>query len=110
MPRAALDPTAMPGLLKNLMLADVGDGGQAIGYRLVGTEIVAAPGFAFTGWPLERLTRGATLAFHRRHYSTLVPRAVPVSSAAHFPLAEQETHWQKPLHPPLPRAGHRPEQ
>lgn len=105
MPRAALDPTAMPGLLKNLVLADVGDGGQTISYRLVGTEIVAAHGFDFTGWPIERLTSGATLAFTRRLYSTVVTRAVPVYSEGHFRWADKEYHWTKRLHLPLSRAG-----
>src|SRR3546814_20159911 len=97
----------MPGLLKNLMLGDVGDGGQAIGYRLVGTESVAAHGFDFTGWTIERLTSDATLAFTRRLYGTVVTRAVPVYSAGHFRSAEKEYHWTKRLHLPLSRAGDR---
>lgn len=105
MPRAALDPAAIPSLLKNLILADVGDGGQAISYRLVGTEIVAAHGFDFTGWTIERLTSGATLAFTRRLYGTVVTRAAPVYSEGHFRWVDKEYHWTKRLHLPLSRAG-----
>src|SRR3546814_13598833 len=97
----------MPGLLKNLMLGDVGDGGQAIGYRLVGTESVAAHGFDFTGWTIERLTSGAPLAFTRRLYGTVVTRAVPVYSQGHFRWAEKEYHCTKRLPLPLPPAGDR---
>jgi hypothetical protein len=105
MARAALDPAAMPRLLKNLILADVGDGGQTICYRLVGTEIVAAHGFDFTGWSAERLTSGATLTFTRRLYGTVVTRAVPVYSEGHFRWVDKEYHWTKRLHLPLSRAG-----
>lgn len=105
MPRSALDPAAIPTLLKNLTLADVDDGGQAIRYRLVGTEIVSAHGFDFTGWTAERLTSDATLAFTRRLYGTVVARALPVYSEGHFRWAEKEYHWTKRLHLPLSRAG-----
>ncbi len=66
MPRSALDPMAIPGLLKNLLLADVDEGGQSISYRLVGTEIVAAHGVDFTGWSIDRLTSGATISVPTR--------------------------------------------
>lgn len=105
MPRSALDPAAIPGLLKNLVLADVDDGGHAISYRLVGTEIVAAHGFDFTGWTIERLTSGATLAFTRRLYGTVVKRAAPVYSEGRFRWEEKDFHWTKRLHLPLSRAG-----
>ena len=105
MPRAALDPTTIPGMLKNLVLADVGDAGKAISYRLVGTEIVAAHGFDFTGWTIERLTSGPTLAFTQRLYGTVVQRAVPVYSEGRFRWEEKEFHWTKRLHLPLSRAA-----
>ena len=105
MARAALDPTAMPGLLRHLVLADVADGGRSISYRLVGTEIVAAHGFDFTGWSIERLTSGATLAFTQRLYGTVVTRAVPVYSEGRFRWVDKEYHWTKRLHLPLSRAG-----
>jgi len=105
MPRSALDPAAIPGLLKNLLLAEVGDGGKSISYRLVGTEIVAAHGFDFTGWTIERLTSGPTLAFTRRLYGTVVSRAAPVYSEGRFRWEEKDFHWTKRLHLPLSRAG-----
>ncbi len=105
MPRSALDPMAIPGLLKNLLLADVDEGGQSISYRLVGTEIVAAHGVDFTGWSIDRLTSGATLAFTRRLYKTVVDRAAPVYSEGRFRWEEKDFHWTKRLHLPLSRAG-----
>lgn len=105
MPRAALEPSEIPSLLKNLVLADVGDGGRAIRYRLVGTEIVAAHGFDFTGWTIERLTSGATLAFTHRLYGAVVTRAVPVYSEGHFRWVQKEYYWAKRLHLPLSREG-----
>ena len=105
MPRDAFDPIAMPRLLKNLILSDVSDGGRAIRYRLVGTEIVAAHGFDYTGLTIEELTSGSTLAFARRLYTLVVSRAAPVYSEGNFRWAEKEFHWTKRLHLPLSRGG-----
>ncbi len=105
MARAMLDPTAIPRLLKHLLLADVGNGGRDISYRLVGTEIVAAHGFDFTGWTVERLTSGKTLAFTHRLYGTVVEQAVPVYSEGRFRWVDKEYHWTKRLHLPLSRDG-----
>ena len=105
MPRGALDPVDIPSLLKNLILADVADGGRRIDYRLVGTEIVAAHGFDFTGWSIERLTSGGTLAFTQQLYGTVVTRAVPVYSEGRFRWIDKEYHWTWRLHLPLSRAG-----
>ena len=90
--RAALDPLTIPSLLKNLILANVGDGGRSICYRLVGTEIVAAHGFDYTGWTIERLTSGSTLNFTRRLYGVVVSQAVPVYSEGHFRWEDKEFH------------------
>lgn len=105
MPRDRLDPAAMPHLLKNLILSDVGDGGQAIRYRLVGTEIVAAHGFDYTGLTIEELTSGSTLAFARRLYGLVVRHAAPVYSEGNFRWADKEFHWTKRLHLPLSSNG-----
>ncbi len=105
MPRDSFDPAAMPRLLKNLILSDVGDGGRDIRYRLVGTEIVAAHGFDYTGMTIEELTSGTTLAFARRLYALVVSRAAPVYSEGNFRWAEKEFHWTKRLHLPLSQGG-----
>jgi len=105
MPRAALDPVAIPGLLQNLILADVTDGGREISYRLVGTAIVEAHGFDYTGWTIQRLTSGPTLAFTQRLYGMVVSRAVPVYSEGQFRWVDKEYHWAKRLHLPLSRDG-----
>ncbi len=103
MPRAALDPTAIPHLLSHVILANVGDGGRSIRYRLVGTEIVAAHGFDYTGCTIEELTSGATLAFTQRLYGTVVTEVVPVYSEGHFRWVDKEYRWTKRLHLPLCR-------
>ena len=105
MPRTALDPLTIPSLLKNLILANVGDGGRSICYRLVGTEIVAAHGFDYTGWTIERLTSGSTLNFTRRLYGVVVSQAVPVYSEGHFRWEDKEFHWTKRLHLPMSSKG-----
>jgi len=105
MPRAALDPTEMPALLPHLILADVGDGGRAIRYRLVGTDIVAAHGFDYTGRTIQQLTSGATLDFTYRLYGLVVSRAAPVYSEGRFRWAGREYRWTKRLHLPLTRGG-----
>jgi hypothetical protein len=103
--RADLDPTEIPRLLPCLILSDVGDGGRAIRYRLVGTEIVAAHGFDYTGKTIEELTSGETLDFTRALYGTVVTRAVPVYSEGRFRWAGREYRWTKRLHLPLTRDG-----
>lgn len=105
MARDALDPLDMPGLLKNLILADVGDEGRDICYRLVGTEIVSAHGIDYTGWTIERLTSGSTLAFTQSLYGMVVTRAVPVYSEGHFRWEEKEYRWTVRLHLPMSRRG-----
>jgi len=103
--RRDLDPTAMPRLLKHLILADVANGGRSIRYRLVGTDIVAAHGLDYTGLRIEELTGGATLAFTRELYGIVVSQAVPVYSMGHFRWTDKEYRWTKRLHLPLSLSG-----
>ena len=105
MPRSALDPTEIPSLLPYLILADVGDAGRTIRYRLVGTEIVAAHGFDYTGRTIEQLTTGPTVEFTRQLYGLVVTRAAPVYSEGRFRWAGREYRWTKRLHLPLTRGG-----
>jgi hypothetical protein len=103
--RADLDPIAIPRLLKYLILAEVGDGGREIRYRLVGTEIVAAHGFDYTGKRVEQMISGTTLDFTRKLYGLVVTAAVPVYSEGQFQWAGKEHRWTKRLHLPLSRDG-----
>lgn len=105
MPRAALDPIAIPRLLPSLILSDVGDGGRFIRYRLVGTDIVEAHGFDYTGMTIEELTSGETLAFTRRLYGLVVTQAAPVYSEGRFRWEGREYRWTRRLHLPLTRNG-----
>ncbi len=103
--RADLDPTLIPRLLRNLVLADVGDGGHSIRYRLVGTEVVAAHGLDYTGMTVEELTSGETLAYTRRLYGIVVGRSVPVYSEGQFHWENREYRLTRRLHLPLSRTG-----
>lgn len=105
MPRDALDPTEIPSLLRNLVLADVGDGGRSIRYRLVGTEVVAAHGLDYTGLTVEELTGGDTLAYTRHLYGIVVGRSVPVYSEGRFRWEQREYRLTRRLHLPLARHG-----
>lgn len=103
--RADLDPTEIPRLLPHLILSEVGDGGRAIRYRLVGTDIVTAHGFDYTGKTIEQLTTGATVAFTQELYGIIVQQGVPVYSEGSFRWAGKEHRWTKRLHLPLTRDG-----
>jgi hypothetical protein len=105
MPRARLDPVDIPQLLRFLILADVGDGGRQIRYRLVGTEIVAAHGMDYTGLTVQQLTAGPTLDYTYRLYGPVVRDALPVYSEGRFRWADREYRRTKRLHLPLTRGG-----
>ena len=111
MRRDDFDPTAVPRLLKHLILSDVGPvdagDGPAIRYRVVGTEIVAAHGSDYTGKTIEELTSGSTLDYTRTLYGTVIERAVPVYSEGRFRWAQKEHRWTKRLHLPMSRGGRR---
>jgi len=105
MARDDLDPTDFPTLLKNLILAEVGDAGREIRYRLVGTEIAAAHGYDFTGWTIEQLTSGPTMAFAQQLYGKVVENVAPVYSEGRFRWQDKEFHWTKRLHLPMSMNG-----
>jgi hypothetical protein len=103
--RADFDPIDLPKLLPHLILSEVGDGGNEILYRLVGTEIVKAHGYDYTGYTVQRLTSGATLAFTQELYGRIVSEQMPVYSEGHFRWMGKEHSWTKRLHLPLTRGG-----
>ena len=103
--RADFDPIDMPQFLRHLILAEVGDGGRAIRYRVVGTEVVDAHGLDYTGKTVEELTSGSTLEFTRSIYSVVVTQAVPVYSEGRFRWEDKEFNWTKRLHLPMSRDG-----
>lgn len=105
MPRSRFDPIDLPHALRHLILAEVGDGGRAIRYRVVGTEVVEAHGLDYTGKTIEELTSGDTLDFTRALYGAVVTRAVPVYSEGRFRWVDKEFNWTKRLHLPLSRNG-----
>lgn len=103
--RSDLDPVAIPKLLPNLILSDVGDEGRSIRYRLVGTNIVQAHGSDYTGLTIEQLTSGSTLEFTRKLYGAVVGVGLPVYSEGSFRWDGKEFRWTKRLHLPLTRDG-----
>ena len=53
--RADIDPTEIPQLMPNLLLVDIEHDPFRVRYRLVGTQIVEATGFEFTGKYLDEI-------------------------------------------------------
>lgn len=51
--RADIDPVDMRAWLPRITLIEVGDGGERMRYRVVGTEVVGLRGFDPTGWSVE---------------------------------------------------------
>ncbi|HEY9568631.1 MAG TPA: PAS domain-containing protein [Thalassobaculum sp.] len=105
LPRADFDPADLLRLLKFLILADVGDAGRAIRYRVVGTEIVAAYGVDYTGWTIQQLTSGPTLDYTYTLYGAVVGGRLPVYSEGRFRWFEREYRLTRRLHLPLSRGG-----
>jgi hypothetical protein len=105
MRRADLDPAEIPRLLRHLILSDVADGGQSIRYRVVGTDIVTAHGFDYTGMTADDLTTGSTRDFTRQIYGLVVTRSAPVYSEGRFRWDGKEYRWTHRLHLPLSRDG-----
>lgn len=103
--RDDFDPADLPRLLKHLILADVGDGGRSIRYRVVGTEIVAAHGLDYTGLTVQELTDGATLEYTYALYARVVAERLPVYSEGRFRWSEREYRLTRRLHLPLSRNG-----
>ncbi|MBL8836295.1 MAG: PAS domain-containing protein [Alphaproteobacteria bacterium] len=103
--RRDFDPIAIPFALRHLILADVADGGRAIRYRVVGTEVVDAHGMDYTGRTVEQITSGATLDFTRSLYGVVVNQVVPVYSEGRFRWEGKEFNWTKRLHLPMSRDG-----
>lgn len=103
--REHFDPADLPKLLKYLILADVGDGGRSIRYRVVGTEIVAAHGMDYTGLTVQELTTGPTLDYTYALYGAVVRNRLPVYSEGRFRWSEREYRLTRRLHLPLSRSG-----
>ncbi|HMA13327.1 MAG: PAS domain-containing protein [Bacteroidota bacterium] len=53
--RADIDPAEIPQLMPNLLLVDIEQNPFRVRYRLVGTQIVEATGFEFTGKYLDEI-------------------------------------------------------
>jgi hypothetical protein len=106
MPRAALDPVALPpALLGHLIVLDVLSGGADFRYRLVGTAIVETIGRDFTGESVS--------TYRRRHETEGVIdgyRHVCIHRAPHHYLGElsdvaEEVYRYERLALPMSRNG-----
>ena len=83
--RADIDPVDMPrAALPYIVLADVGDGGNRIHYRLVGTAIVNEWGSDFTGQYIEEMMDGSYLDFVRGLFIDVMTHRCAVLSESTF--------------------------
>ena len=53
--RADIDPAEIPGLVQNIMIADIEHHPFRVRYRLVGTKVVEMTGYEFTGKYLDEI-------------------------------------------------------
>jgi len=82
---ADIDPVDMPrAALPHIVLADVGDGGSKIRYRLVGTAIVEEWGSDFTGKYIDEIMDGTYLQFVRGLFVDVVTHRCAVLSESTF--------------------------
>jgi len=83
--RADIDPVDMPrAALPYIVLAEVGEGGNQIRYRLVGTAIVSEWGGDFTGKYIEEITDGTYLEFVRGLFIDVMTHRCAVLSESTF--------------------------
>jgi len=83
--RADIDPVDMPrAALPYIVLADVGEGGARIRYRLVGTAIVSEWGSDFTGRFIEEIMDGTYLQFVRGLFIDVMTHRCAVLSESTF--------------------------
>jgi len=104
--RADIDPADMPrAALPYVVLADVGEGGKQIRYRLVGTAVVSEWGSDFTGKFIEEITEGTYLEFVRGLFIDVMTHRCAVLSESTFRWDIGKTVWAHRLYMPLASDG-----
>lgn len=76
--RADIDPTEIPQLMPNLLLVDVEYNPFRVRYRLVGTQVVEATGFEFTGRYLDEIVLPDDEGPFLESYQLAAEQKVPV--------------------------------
>jgi hypothetical protein len=104
--RADIDPVDMPrAALPQIVLAEVGDGGNTIRYRLVGTAIVDEWGGDFTGRHIEEIMDGTYLQFVRGLFMDVVTHRCAVLSESAFRWDVGKITGARRLYMPLASDG-----
>lgn len=104
--RADIDPVDMPrAALPHIVLAEVGDGGNTIRYRLVGTTIVDEWGSDFTGKYIEEIMDGTYLEFVRGLFIDVVTHRCAVLSESAFRWDVGKVSGARRIYMPLASDG-----
>lgn len=104
--RADIDPIEMPrAALPHIVLADVGDEGNRIHYRLVGTSIVNEWGGDFTGKCIDEIMDGTYLQFVRGLFIDVMKHRCAVLSESTFRWDVGKVVGARRLYMPLASDG-----
>ena len=85
--RQDIDPAEVKSLLPHLMIADLVGEPLRVHYRLVGTKVVVATGYDFTGCYLDEIVANDVDALWHEYYRMARDRRVPVLGDASIPTA-----------------------
>lgn len=86
--RADIDPAEIKALLPNLLIVDFEPDPFRVRYRLVGTKVVAASGYDFTGRYLDEMNLASGGEAWTSHYRTVRESRRPLFGAVELPTAE----------------------
>lgn len=86
--RADFEPAEMKRLLPNLLILDIEENPFRARYRLVGTKVVAASGFDFTGRYLDELELESGGEYWDAQYRAVYEARRPLFGAAELPTID----------------------
>jgi hypothetical protein len=86
--RSEIDPAALKPLLPNMLIVDLETDPFRIRYRLVGTKVVAASGYDFTGRYLDEMNLASGGALWTSYYRAVRSERRPLFGAHELPTAE----------------------
>jgi len=86
--RADIDPVEIPKLVPNMLIADIEHDPFRVRYRLVGTAIVEATGFEFTGKYLDEIVLADDEGPFLECYQTACASRLPVLTRIKWHLAD----------------------
>jgi hypothetical protein len=85
--RADIDPAEITGLLPNLLIVDFEPEPFRVRYRLVGTRVVAASGYDFTGRYLDEMNLASGAELWASYYRKVRELREPLFGAVALPTA-----------------------